>query len=91
MHSTSSADEAGDEIATGTGHVMLRLLARSIAIARHTGDIIRAVSRTKDLGVVQKGVNDPQTVADRLSQICIMRSLSKHFPHLQASLIFYSI
>jgi len=65
-----------------TSPVLLRLISSSIAIANHAGNIIRDVMAKGELGIVQKGVNDPQTEADRRAQQCIIGSLMKQFPRI---------
>ncbi|VDD82129.1 unnamed protein product [Mesocestoides corti] len=62
--------------------VIMRLMASSVSVASKAGVIIRKVLASGKLGVVDKGVNDLQTQADRSAQHCIVSSLSKHFPGL---------
>ena len=50
--------------------LILRLVAASVDISARAGQIIRHVSGMEDLGVVDKGVNDLQTQADRY--VCSM-------------------
>nr|CAH0103015.1 unnamed protein product [Daphnia galeata] len=63
-----------------TSPVFLRLMANAVAVANHAGNIIREVMSKGDLGIVEKGVNDPQTEADRRAQQCIIGNLNKKFP-----------
>ena len=48
--------------------VLVLVLALSIQAAKRAGSIIREVHRGGKLDVVEKGVDDPQTVADRRSE-----------------------
>ena len=48
--------------------VLVRVLALCVQAARHAGTIIREVQAKGKLDVVEKGVNDPQTIADRRSE-----------------------
>lgn len=59
---------------------IMRLMASSVSIAAFAGSIIRKVLRSGKLGIIDKGVNDLQTQADRSVQHCIVNSLSKKFP-----------
>ncbi|XP_063696747.1 3'(2'),5'-bisphosphate nucleotidase 1-like [Culicoides brevitarsis] len=63
--------------------LVLQLLASSIKIAGHAGKIIRNVMEKGELGIVEKGVDDPQTEADRSSQRLILASLTKLFPKVK--------
>jgi len=63
--------------------VLMRLMASSIKIAPAAGKIIRDVMAGGQLGIVEKGVNDPQTEADRSAQRLILASLKKLFPNVQ--------
>lgn len=64
--------------------LILRLVSCSVAAANKAGIIIRSVLQNGDLGVVDKGCGkgefDPQTIADRAAQKCIITSLQKKFP-----------
>ncbi|KAM7538998.1 hypothetical protein Aperf_G00000054829 [Anoplocephala perfoliata] len=59
---------------------IMRLMASSVSVATFAGSIIRKVLLSGKLEVVDKGVNDLQTQADRSVQHCIVNSLSKMFP-----------
>ncbi|CUT99590.1 3'2'5' bisphosphate nucleotidase 1 [Echinococcus multilocularis] len=59
---------------------MIKLMASSVSIATVAGSIIRRILSSGKLGIVDKGVNDLQTQADRSVQHCIVTSLSKKFP-----------
>ncbi|XP_014283976.1 3'(2'),5'-bisphosphate nucleotidase 1 isoform X1 [Halyomorpha halys] len=59
---------------------ILRALASSVAAASKAGEIIKNVLTKGDLGIVEKGVNDPQTEADRSAQKCIVQTLRSKFP-----------
>ncbi|XP_033167411.1 3'(2'),5'-bisphosphate nucleotidase 1 [Drosophila mauritiana] len=63
-----------------TAPVIMRVMASSISTAKRAGGIIRDVLKKGDLGIVDKGKNDPQTEADRSAQRCIIASLAKKFP-----------
>ncbi len=60
----------------------MRLMASSLKVASKAGSIIRNVLVGGKLGIVEKGINDLQTQADRSAQHCIVTSLSKQFPGL---------
>eukprot|EP00118_Oscarella_pearsei_P004615 m.20025 g.20025 ORF g.20025 m.20025 type:complete len:134 (+) comp27956_c0_seq1:11-412(+) len=60
--------------------LVVRLLASSVAVARQAGSHIRDVLLSGKLGVVEKGIDDPQTEADRRSQRCIVASLKAQYP-----------
>ncbi|XP_066532243.1 3'(2'),5'-bisphosphate nucleotidase 1 isoform X1 [Hoplias malabaricus] len=69
-------------MASGMATVM-RLLASSYSVAEKAGTIVRRVLHSGDLEIVQKtGVNDLQTLADRLVQKSICASLSRRFPKI---------
>lgn len=61
---------------------ILHLLASAVSITKRVNKIIRDVMDKGDLGVVDKGKNDPQTEADRSAQKCIVQSLLRKFPGL---------
>lgn len=63
--------------------LLLRLVQSSIAAANQAGRIIRDVMSGGELGVVDKGVDDPQTEADRRAQRCIVGHLQRQFPRLR--------
>ncbi|EDV94387.1 3'(2'),5'-bisphosphate nucleotidase 1 [Drosophila grimshawi] len=63
--------------------LIMRIMALSINTAKRAGGIIRDVLKQGDLGIVDKGMNDPQTEADRSAQRCIIASLAKKFPSIQ--------
>ncbi|XP_019850537.1 PREDICTED: 3'(2'),5'-bisphosphate nucleotidase 1-like [Amphimedon queenslandica] len=62
--------------------VMIRLISASVCAANKSGAIIREVLKTGELGIVQKGVNDPQTEADRRAQRCISATIQSRFPEI---------
>ncbi|XP_975068.2 3'(2'),5'-bisphosphate nucleotidase 1 [Tribolium castaneum] len=62
--------------------LILRLLASSVTAANRAGKIIRDIMARGDLGIVDKGINDLQTEADRSAQRCIVASLSQQYPDL---------
>ena len=45
--------------------LLTQLVATSVNIALKSGEIIRSIMSQGDLGIVEKGVNDLQTQADR--------------------------
>jgi 3'(2'), 5'-bisphosphate nucleotidase len=59
---------------------MLRLLSASVCAANRSSAIIREVLQKGSLGIIDKGVNDPQTEADRRAQRCIVATLQHRFP-----------
>lgn len=60
--------------------VMLRLISSAVSIASRAGSEVRRISKTGQLGVIDKGVQDFQTEADRTAQRMIVASLNKRFP-----------
>lgn len=62
--------------------LMTRLVASSVVAATQAGKIIRDIFTQGDLNIVDKGVNDLQTEADRSAQNCIIESLSRQFPDI---------
>ncbi|XP_054153695.1 3'(2'),5'-bisphosphate nucleotidase 1-like [Oppia nitens] len=67
---------------TMSNNLVLRILSSSVNISAKAGSIVRDVMKTGELAVVDKGVNDLQTEADRRAQNCIITSLSKQFPKI---------
>ncbi|ALC46919.1 CG7789 [Drosophila busckii] len=68
---------------SATSPLVMRVLALSLNTAKRAGGIIRDVLNKGDLGIVDKGVNDPQTEADRSAQRCIIASLNRQFPSIK--------
>lgn len=68
---------------TTNAPLIMRIMALSINTAKRAGVIIRDVLKQGDLGIVDKGKNDPQTEADRSAQRCIIASLAKKFPSIK--------
>lgn len=66
-----------------TSPLIMRIMALSINTAKRAGVIIRDVLKQGDLGIVDKGKNDPQTEADRSAQRCIIASLANKFPSIK--------
>lgn len=66
----------------GTLPLITNLMASSIKIADSAGKIIREVMEGGNLGTINKGIDDPQTEADRRSQRLIVASLTKMFPDI---------
>lgn len=60
--------------------LMLRVISSAVSCATKAGVEIRRISKTGQLGVVDKGIKDYQTEADRTAQRMIVASLSKKFP-----------
>lgn len=60
--------------------IMLRLISSAVSIASRAGSEVRRISKTGQLGVVDKGIQDFQTEADRTAQRMIVASLAKRFP-----------
>jgi 3'(2'), 5'-bisphosphate nucleotidase len=61
----------------------MRLLASSITSANRAGEIIRDVMSKGELGIIDKGKNDPQTEADRSAQRMIIASLNELYPNVK--------
>ncbi|CAH8624026.1 unnamed protein product [Heterobilharzia americana] len=62
--------------------LVMRVLAASVTLAEKASSLIRTVYASKDLAIVDKGVDDLQSRADRDSQRCVVQSLRKVFPGL---------
>ncbi|KAF8572049.1 hypothetical protein P879_04128 [Paragonimus westermani] len=60
--------------------LIMRLLASSVSLASRASAIVRNVFASNDLGIVDKGVDDLQSRADRDAQRCIVGSLTQSFP-----------
>lgn len=60
--------------------LILRLLSASIKISYKAGAIVRQVLSSGNLGIIDKGINDLQTQADRQAQAFIVGSLMTRFP-----------
>lgn len=74
---------AGFSVMASKPALVMRLLASAYAVAEKSGTIVRRVLHSGELGIVEKtGVNDLQTLADRLVQKSICASLSKSFPKI---------
>lgn len=61
---------------------LLELVAVSVKAADHAGTIVRDIMKQGDLGIVDKGINDLQTEADRSAQRFIVASLLEAFPNV---------
>lgn len=59
---------------------MIRLLSSAVAVASKAGSEVRRICNSGQLGVVDKGIEDFQTEADRTAQRLITTSLSRKFP-----------
>lgn len=59
---------------------MLKVISSAVSVASRAGAEVRRVTRTGVLGVVDKGVQDYQTEADRIAQRMIVASLAKKYP-----------
>lgn len=62
--------------------LIMRLMASSLSVASRASSIIRKVLAGGQLGIIDKGILDFQTQADRSAQHCIITSLTKQFPGL---------
>ncbi|CAH8440690.1 unnamed protein product [Schistosoma turkestanicum] len=62
--------------------IVMKILAASVSLADKACSLIRAVYDSKDLEIIDKGVDDLQSRADRDSQRCIVHSLNETFPGL---------
>lgn len=60
--------------------LMLKLLASAVGVAKRAGSEVRRITKTGSLGVIDKGVQDFQTEADRTAQRLIVASLAKGYP-----------
>ncbi|KAK0182837.1 hypothetical protein PV327_000931 [Microctonus hyperodae] len=60
--------------------LLTRLIASSVTVSSQAGKIIRDIFTRGELNIIDKGVNDIQTEADRSAQNCIIESLSRQFP-----------
>ena len=61
---------------------LMQLLSTSVAAANHAGFLVRSIMKKGDLGIVDKGVNDLQTEADRSAQRLIVKSITERFPEV---------
>lgn len=59
---------------------MLRILASAVSVASKAGSEVRRILETGKLDVVDKGIQDFQTEADRTAQRLIVASLTRAFP-----------
>lgn len=59
---------------------MLRIISSAIVVATRAGAEVRQITKTGKLGIVDKGVHDYQTEADRRAQRMIVVSMAKRFP-----------
>lgn len=59
---------------------MIRLISSAVSVATRAGAEVRKITKTGQLGVVDKGVKDYQTEADRTAQRMIVASLAHKFP-----------
>uniref|UniRef100_A0A0A9XDR7 3'(2'),5'-bisphosphate nucleotidase 1 n=1 Tax=Lygus hesperus TaxID=30085 RepID=A0A0A9XDR7_LYGHE len=63
-----------------TAPVLLRLLATSYSASAKAGQIVRDVMAKGDMGIIDKGKDDLQTLADTSAQRCIIAALSNSYP-----------
>jgi 3'(2'), 5'-bisphosphate nucleotidase len=70
---------------SATVPLLLRIVSETTSIVDVAGKIVRKVLQTGNLEVVDKGINDLQTRADRAAQQYIISELSSQFP--KASII----
>lgn len=80
---TTESSNSATPIMSDNKPLVLRILAASCKVADQAGNIIRDILKVGDLGIVDKGLNDLQTQADRSAQKCIVASLSRHFPNVK--------
>lgn len=59
---------------------MLRLISCVVSVAARAGGEVRKITKSGVLGVIDKGIQDYQTEADRVAQRMIVASLSRKFP-----------
>lgn len=59
---------------------MLRIISSAVSVASRAGAEVRRITKTGQLGVVDKGKQDFQTEADRTAQRMIVASLANKFP-----------
>lgn len=59
---------------------MLRVIASAVSVASKAGTEVRRITKTGKLGVIDKGIQDFQTEADRTAQRLIVANLAKRFP-----------
>lgn len=62
--------------------LLMRLIASSVSCATKAGMIIKETMKTGNLNIIDKGINDLQTEADRNAQRCIVNSLTQKFPKI---------
>ncbi|KAF7487601.1 Putative bisphosphate nucleotidase [Sarcoptes scabiei] len=62
--------------------LIMRIISSSVCISEKAGSIIRDIMKAGNLNIVDKGLNDMQTEADRSSEKCIVKSLVHRFPKL---------
>lgn len=60
--------------------VMLRLIASAVSVATRAGEEVKRITKTGELGLVDKGGRDYQTEADRTAQRMIVTSLTRQYP-----------
>ena len=61
---------------------ILDLLSVSVSAADQAGRQVREVMKKGDLGIVDKGINDLQTEADRSAQRIIVKAITSKFPEI---------
>lgn len=67
--------------------LIMRLVSHSIRVSETAGKIIRRVLLDGDLAIVEKGINNIQTLADRAAQHCIIGSIRQKFSDANVSII----
>ncbi|ODN02330.1 3'(2'),5'-bisphosphate nucleotidase 1 [Orchesella cincta] len=67
-------------LSESTAPLLLRLVSEACTTANTAGSIVRKVLLSGELGVVDKGVNDLQTKADRCAQQYIVQRMKQSFP-----------
>lgn len=82
---SSEPSNVGDEEMFSKAPLLVRLVSASVRIAERAGVLVREILNDGSFQIVEKGLNDLQTEADRRSQKCIISSLKhqfKDFPKL---------
>ena len=62
--------------------LLMRVVSLSVSCASRAGLIIKETMKTGNLNIIDKGINDLQTEADRSAQRCIISSLNQNFPNI---------
>ncbi len=76
---SSTPSNADDEEMFSKAPLLIRLVSAGIRIAEKAGVLVREILNDGSFQIVEKGLNDLQTEADRRSQKCIISSLKHQF------------